>query len=109
MERLRIEWKTGYMEFSVDDFFPFTWNKAKKIFELINENCSAEVKAELKDYLTNKAMEFKAEMKEYANKAVCFPAKSRECKLWTSKFKKAEKLYKRTLKNLKLLEMGDMQ
>lgn len=105
MEKLRIEWETGYMEFYVDEYFPFALNKAKKMFELINKNCSFEVKAELKAYLENKAKAFDDEMKEYTNRAVCFPPKSKECKFYTTRFNKSERLYKRTLKNLKLLDV----
>ena len=47
MERLRIEYETGYMELNIAAFFPCPIQKARKIAKLINRYCSDETRAEL--------------------------------------------------------------
>ena len=104
MKTLRIEYPTGYMEFMCDALFPFSQRKARKIFTLINKYCSIEVKMQLKEYLTQRAEKYKAEREMYSSKSKDHILGSKEYKSFTSKSRKADTLYKRTIRNLEMLE-----
>ena len=47
MERLRIEYGTGYMELNVEAFFPCKMPAMRKAARLINSYCTDEARAEL--------------------------------------------------------------
>jgi hypothetical protein len=47
MERLRIEYGTGYMELIVEAFFPCRMPAMRKVARLINLYCSDEARAAL--------------------------------------------------------------
>ena len=47
MERLRIEYGTGYMELNVEAFFPCKIPVMRKAARLINSYCTDEARAEL--------------------------------------------------------------
>ena len=47
MERLRIEYGTGYMELIVEAFFPCKMPAMRKAARLINSYCTDETRAEL--------------------------------------------------------------
>ena len=105
MRTLRIEYPTGHMEFVCDALFPFTLKKAKQLFKLINEYCSVEVKIQLKEYLTQRAEEYKTESEMYLGKSKDHILGSKEYKHFTIESRKADTLYKRTIRNLEMLEV----
>ena len=47
MERLRIEYRTGYMELNIETFFPCKMPAARKAARLINSYCTDEARAGL--------------------------------------------------------------
>lgn len=60
MERLRIEYKTGYMELNVEAFFPCRMPAMRKAARLINQYCTDEARAELLSELREMADGYKA-------------------------------------------------
>ena len=104
MRTLRIEYPNGYMEFVCDEFFPFTLQKAKKIFPLINQYCSADVKKELKDYLTQRLNGYEKEYTTAGIMAADYAVGSKNHKRFTREASKANTLYKRMKKNIEMLE-----
>ena len=105
MRTLRIEYPTGYMEFVCDALFPFTLKMAKQLFKLINEYCSVDVKMQLKEYLTQRAEEYKTKSEMYSVKSKDHIFGSKEFKHFTIESRKAATLYKRTIRNLEMLEV----
>ena len=54
MERLRIEYGTGYMELDIEAFFPCKMQVMRKAARLINLYCSDETRAGLLSELREK-------------------------------------------------------
>jgi len=69
MERLRIEYKTGYMELNIEAFFPCKMPAARKAARLINSYCSDEARAALLSELREIADGYKALCDMYREKA----------------------------------------
>lgn len=68
------------MELVMERFFPCTQADARKVFPMINRHCSMEQRVVLKEFLENMALDFLLDEKE--------------------------RLYKRTLMNVRYLEKG---
>lgn len=83
MKELLIKYRNGWIRLIPENYFPVNLKDAGKIFMLINRYCPEETRQELKEFLENKAEEYK--------------------KL-SARLKKNKTLYERTLRNLKLLE-----
>lgn len=69
MERLRIEYGTGYMELNVEAFFPCKMPAMRKAARLINSYCTDEARAELLSELRELADGYKALCDMYTEKA----------------------------------------
>lgn len=106
MERLRIEYGTGYMEFIVEAFFPCKLPAMRKAARLINSYCTDEVREELLSELREMADGYKALCDMYREKAEGLPADSPEQRHWRVQFNKTEVLRKRMENNIKLILGG---
>ena len=106
MERLRIEYKSGYMELNVEVFFPCKMPAMRKAARLINSYCTDETRAELLSELREMADGYKALCDMYTEKAEGLPADSLERRHWRAQFNKTEVLRKRMENNIRLLSGG---
>ncbi len=106
MERLRIEYGTGYMELIVEAFFPCKMPAMRKAARLINSYCSNEAREELLSELRELADGYKALCEMYAEKAEGLPADSPERRHWRAQFNKTEVLCKRMENNIRLISGG---
>lgn len=107
MDWLMIKYDTGYMDLKVDAFFPCTQSKAKIVFPLINRWCSDLQISMLKAHFEKQIELLTKEMKDLANKACSYPAKSTECRKYTAAFKKCKTKCERYKKNLMQLKGSD--
>ena len=105
MERLRIEYETGYMEFIVEAFFPCKMPAMRKAARLINSYCSDEARAVLLSELREMADGYKALCDMYTEKTEGFPADSPERRHWRAQFNKTEVLH-RMEGNIRLISGG---
>lgn len=106
MERLRIEYKTGYMELNIEAFFPCKMPAARKAARLINSYCPDEARAALLSELREMADGYKALCSMYREKAEGLPADSPERRHWRAQFNKTEALRKRMEGNIRLISGG---
>ena len=106
MERLRIEYETGYMELNIEAFFPCKMPAMRKAARLINSYCSDEARAALLSELWEMADGYKALCDMYTEKAEGLPADSPERKHWRTQFNKTEVLRKRMENNIRLISGG---
>lgn len=106
MERLRIEYGTGYMELNVEAFFPCKMPAMRKAARLINLYCSDEARAALLSELREMADGYKALCDMYTEKAEGFPTDSPERRHWRAQFNKTEVLRKRMENNIRLILGG---
>ena len=106
MERLRIEYGTGYMELIVEAFFPCKLPVMRKAAKLIDQYCSDEIRAELLSELRELADGYKALCDMYTEKAEGLPADSPERRHWRAQFNKTEVLRKRMENNIRLISGG---
>lgn len=107
MERLRIEYETGYMELIVEAFFPCKLPVARKTAPLINKYCSDETRAELLSELCEMVDGYKALCGMYKAKYSVCPADSPQRRHWKAQFNKTEILCKRMERNIKLIFGGN--
>ena len=106
MERLRIEYETGYMELIVEAFFPCKMPAMRKAARLINSYCTDGARAGLLSELREMADGYKALCEIYTEKAEGLPADSPERRHWRAQFNKTEVLRKRMENNIKLISGG---
>ena len=106
MERLRIEYETGYMELNIEAFFPCKMPAMRKAARLINSYCSDEARAALLSELWEMADGYKALCDMYTEKAEGLPADSPERRHWRAQFNKTEVLRKRMENNIRLISGG---
>ena len=106
MERLRIEYGTGYMELIVEAFFPCKMPAVRKAARLINQYCTDEARAELLSELRELAAGYKALCDMYTEKAEGFPLDSPQRRHWRAQFNKTEILRRRMENNIKLISGG---
>lgn len=106
MERLRIEYETGYMELDVEAFFPCVAQKARKIAALIKRYCSDETKAELLSELGSLLDGYAALCGMYEGKLSELPEDSQKRHCWNARLRKAERLRKRMENNIKIISGG---
>lgn len=104
MDVLRIEHDSGFLEINIEAFFPCTQKKAKILFPLIRKWCSEENKSALMQELLELADGYEALCRMYANEAVNHPPRSKECRRFTSEFKRTNALYRRMQKNITTLK-----
>lgn len=106
MERLRIEYGTGYMELNIEAFFPCKMPAMRKATRLINQYCSNETRAGLLSELREMADGYKALCDMYREKAAGLPADSPERRYWRAQSNKTETLRKRMEGNIRLISGG---
>ena len=106
MERLRIEYGTGYMELNVEAFFPCKMPAMRKAARLINSYCTDEARAALLSELREMADGYKALCEMYTKKAEGLPVDSPERRHWRAQFNKTEVLRKRMENNIRLILGG---
>lgn len=106
MERLRIEYGTGYMELNVEAFFPCKIPAMRKAARLINQYCSDEAKEELLSELREMADGYAALCKMYKEIEEALPADTPERRHWRAQFNKTEVLRKRMEGNIRLITGG---
>ena len=106
MERLRIEYKSGYMELNVEVFFPCKMLVMRKAARLINSYCTDETREELLSELRELADGYKALCGIYTEKAEGLPADSPERRHWRAQFNKTETLRRRMEGNIILISGG---
>ena len=104
MDVLRVEHDRGFLEINIEAFFPCTQKKAKILFPLMRKWCSEETKSALMHELVELADGYEALCKMYANEAANHPAHSKECRRFTSEFKRTNTLYRRMQKNITMLK-----
>ncbi len=107
MERLRIEYGTGYMELIVEAFFPCKMPAARKAAKLINQYCSDGTRAELLSELRAMAAGYQALCEMYTEKAEGLPADSPERRHWMAQFNRTEVLRRRMEGNIRLISGGE--
>ena len=106
MERLRIEYKTGYMELNIEAFFPCKMQTARKAARLINSCCSDETRAALLSELREMADGYKAMCDMYREKVEGLPADSPELRHWRAQLNKTETLRRRMENIIRLISGG---
>lgn len=106
MERLRIEYGTGYMELNIETFFPCKMPAARKAARLINLYCSDEARAALLSELREMADGYKALCDMYREIEEALPADSPEQRHWRAQFNKTETLRRRMENNIRLISGG---
>ena len=106
MERLRIEYRTGYMELNIEAFFPCKMPAARKAARLIHSYCSDETRAELLSELREMAVGYKALCDMYKEIEEALPADTPKRRHWRAQFNKTEVLRKRMEGNIRLITGG---
>jgi len=106
MERLRIEYGTGYMELNVEAFFPCKMPAMWKAARLINQYCTDEARAELLSELQEMADGYKALCGMYRQKMEELSEESAAYWHWRAQFNKTEVLRKRMENNIRLISGG---
>lgn len=106
MERLRIEYGTGYMELNIEAFFPCKMPAMRKAARLINSYCSDEARAALLSELLEMADGYKALCDMYRETEEVLPADSPQRRHWRAQFNKTEVLRKRMEGNIRLITGG---
>ena len=107
MERLRIEYGTGYMELNIEAFFPCKMPAMRKAARLINQYCTDEARAELLSELQGLADGYKALCGMYRQKMEELSEESTAYRHWRAHFNKTEVLRKRMENNIKLISGGE--
>lgn len=106
MERLRIEYGTGYMELNIEAFFPCKMSVMRKAARLINSYCSDETRAELLSDLRKMADGYTALCDMYKEIEEALLADSPERRHWRAQFNKTEALRRRMEGNIRLISGG---
>ena len=106
MERLRIEYGTGYMELNIEAFFPCKMPAMRKVARLINSCCSDEARAELLSELREMAGGYTALCGMYKEIEEALPADTPERRHWRAQFNKTEVLRRRMEGNIRLISGG---
>lgn len=106
MERLRIEYKTGYMELNIEAFFPCKMPGMRKAARLINGYCPDETRAALLSELREMADGYAALCDIYRETAEGLPADSAERRHWRAQLNKTEVLRRRIEGNIRLISGG---
>lgn len=107
MEKIRIEYETGWMELNVGAFFPCTVQKARKVFPLISRYCPDADKAELMSVLREMADGYQALCDMSRQKSSAYFWNEKEKKRWMSEFRKTEVLRKRAVKNIEVFKKSE--
>ncbi len=106
MERLRIEYGTGYMELIVEAFFPCKMPAMRKAARLINSYCTDEARTELLSELREMADGYKALCDMYRQKMEELSKEPAAYRYWRAQFNKTEALRRRMENNIKLISGG---
>ena len=107
MEKIRIEYETGWMELNIEAFFPCTIQKARKVFPLISRYCSDADKEELLSILREMADGYQALCDMYKQKASAFFWNEKQRTHWMAEYRKTDTLRKRVLKNIEVFKKSE--
>lgn len=102
MERLLIQYESGYMELYVEMFFPCKLNIARKIFPMICRYCSKEVINELKADLQEQLDGYNALAEMYEQELD--RAKSR---FVNARLSETKTLQKRMIRNIEIFKITE--
>ena len=105
MERLRIEYGTGYMELNVEAFFHCKMPAMRKAARLINSYCTDEARAELLSELREMAAGYAALCEMYKQKMEELSEEA-AYRYWRAQFNKTEILRRRMENNIRLISGG---
>ena len=106
MEKLRIEYGTGYMELNIEAFFPCRMPAARKAARLINSYCSDKAREALLLELREMADGYTVLCGMYKEIEEALPADTPERRHWRAQFNKTEVLRKRMEGNIRLISGG---
>ena len=106
MERLRIEYGTGYMELIVEAFFPCKMPVMRNAARLINQYCTDEARAELLSELRELAEGYAALCEMYKQKMEELSEEEAAYRYWRAQFNKTEVLRRRMENNINLISGG---
>lgn len=106
MERLRIEYGTGYMELNVEAFFPCRMPAMRKAARLINSYCTDETRVALLSDLRGLADGYKALCDMYRQKMEELSEEAAAYQYWRAQFNKTEILRSRMENNIRLISGG---
>lgn len=106
MERLRIEYRTGYMELNVEMFFPCKMPAMRKAARLINSYCTDGARAGLLSELREMADGYKALCDMYRQKMEELSEEPAAYRHWRAQYNKTEVLHRRMENNIRLISGG---
>ncbi|NBI88002.1 hypothetical protein D3Z47_18150 [Lachnospiraceae bacterium] len=106
MERLRIEYGTGYMELNIEAFFPCKMPAMRKAARLINQYCPDGARAELLSELREMADGYKALCGMYRQKMEELSEEPAAYRQWRAQYNKTEVLHRRMENNIRLILGG---
>ena len=106
MERLRIEYGTGYMELNIEAFFPCKMAAMRKAARLINQYCTDETRAGLLSELRELADGYAALCEMYKQKMEELSEESAAYRHWRAQYNKTEVLHRRMENNIRLISGG---
>ena len=106
MERLRIEYGTGYMELNIEAFFPCKMPMMRKVARLINQYCTDEARAGLLSELREMADGYRVLCGMYRQKMEELSEETAAYRHWRAQFNKTEVLRKRMENNIRLILGG---
>ena len=106
MERLRIEYGTGYMELIVEAFFPCKMPAMRKAARLINSYCTDEARADLLSELRELADGYKALCDRYRQKMEELSVETAAYRYWRAQLNKTDILRRRMENNIRLISGG---
>lgn len=106
MERLRIEYGTGYMELNIEAFFPCKMPAMRKAARLINQYCTDETRAGLLSELRELADGYAALCEMYKQKMEELSEESAAYRHWRAQYNKTEVLHRRMENNIRLISGG---
>ena len=99
---LHIEYPSGYMDLYMNEFFPCTVEKARKVFRLMRAYSPDSDKEKLLLYLNRQVQSFTDQMKHYAEMAASTEIKSERGR-YTAEFKQAQMKKRRAQRNIEML------
>lgn len=102
----RVDHPSGYIEISVDTFFPCTNTKAKKLFRLVRANCSEAQQDELLAALVRKAKSCLEEVMSMEGSLDELPRDPQEYRERLRRFKALTRQHTQLTRNIRDLTAG---
>lgn len=105
MKHLRINHASGYIDLYVDAFFPCPLQKARKVFQLINQWCPQEKRQELMEYLLERAQAYEASIERNTQQLQRFPMPRMKEREFLQDIQRNRRLLRRLQRNMEYLEV----